>query len=985
MMRKLGFVLVAGAHCLMACSSDDSNDQSSDPVSEPDAGATDETDTTGETEGTETATVTDMDGEEPDSGAEPPDGGAEGTDEEVPDGGVEALSGEGGVDIEVEAGGPTFSVTGRIKVGDTLFVDTDTPNIDNPVISNNEFSPDDPSADEAQLISSPSTVGGYIGPLPVLDDQGEPTGETTPDDRDAYRVTLAQGQVVTLFTAEQPDEATPAADLDLFLLETSTGTIVSDSQGAGDKEQVIAPSTGDFWVVVDRYVDENEPEDGQAIYSLAVGIAQPTAVQQSINMQRLTTDWEAVPGQAVGAMGFGPQGADVAAAVSPKNAPDATGFQLLELNGVKKDIAAQGRAGLLDTILRIKWLRKWGGFQSLSPNYIYKTQGTAAASDDPLLSSQWHYEQIDLAEAWAASDLTASGQRGAGVVVAVLDTGVALSHPDFVNADGSRQLTNTGFDFISDPDVAADGDGPDDDPDDPGDARTPGDSSFHGTHCAGTIAAATNNGEGAAGVAPNAKIMPIRVLGRGGGTLEDIRQGVLYAAGLENSSGQVPSEPADIISMSLGGPGSSDAMAAAVAAVNAEGVIVVAAAGNSNAPAELFSPAGIPGVITVSATDFNREKAFYSNFGSSNGTVDVAAPGGDTGADANLDGQPDGVVSLVFKNGGNTQYAAYQGTSMACPHVAGVAALMKSIWPEMGAQEFRNALPNITVDIGDPGEDPIFGHGLINANLAVTFAIEQSGEEVSLEPGLSVSTTILDFGGDVNSMLLAVGNTGQGDLTIDNVTVSDDWILLDAGGLQEGTNTISIQRAGLPAGVNTGSITIESNGGTEVISVRVFIGEQPTGGDVGIVYVLLVDPQTGEQRAQAATALDADYEFAIEDVPAGRYYLVAGTDLRDTFFLGNDGDVYGAFPLAQDPQLICRFVDDSGAPEGTPDCPELTEEQQQNPNLEDVIIPAQFLVDLGAREEETEDISMMSFSPQVRDGIAPLRAKRRKLLPEERP
>src|SRR5690606_13816325 len=141
---------------------------------------------------------------------------------------------------------------------------------------------------------------------------------------------------------------------------------------------------------------------------------------------------------------------------------------------------------------------------------------------------------------------------------------------------GSSQLTNTGFDLISDPDVAADGDGPDSNPDDPGDGRSQGDSSFHGTHCAGTVAASTNNGVGAAGVAPNAKVMPVRVLGRGGGTLEDIRQGVLYAAGIENSTGQLPSQKADIISMSLGGPGVSDAMTAAVAAANAEGVIVIA-------------------------------------------------------------------------------------------------------------------------------------------------------------------------------------------------------------------------------------------------------------------------------------------------------------------------------------------------------------------------------------------------------------------------
>jgi hypothetical protein len=195
-------------------------------------------------------------------------------------------------------------------------------------------------------------------------------------------------------------------------------------------------------------------------------------------------------------------------------------------------------------------------------------------------------------------------------------------------------------------------------------------------------------------------------------------------------------------------------------------------------------------------------------------------------------------------------------------------------------------------------------------------------------------------------------------LQIGQVTVSEDWVQLEAA-LDVGSNLVNVVRSGLPEGVNTASITIESNGGTKVINVRVFIGEEPIGGNVGIVYVMMVDPVTGEQQAQTAAFPEDDYVFELPDIPGGKYYLVAGTDLRDTFFLGNDGDGYGAFPLAQDPQLICRFLE-----EDDPECPIRSDEEQDNPNLEDVLIPIQYLLDLGAEQIDDEDEA-------VDGGVAP--------------
>ena len=228
---------------------------------------------------------------------------------------------------------------------------------------------------------------------------------------------------------------------------------------------------------------------------------------------------------------------------------------------------------------------------------------------------------------------------GANAIVAVIDTGVVLSHPDL-----QGQLVD-GYDFIKDPAVAVDGDGIDPNPDDPGDRFDPsGSSSFHGTHVAGTVAAATNNAVGVAGVAFGAKVMPLRVCGRprslmeGGCDIYDIEQAVLFAAGLANDSGTVPPRRADVINLSLGGDIGSPAEQAIFDQAGAAGVVIVAAAGNlepGQSPYPTY-PAAYPGLIGVGAVDINKARAYYSNFGS---WVSVVAPGGNTGQDVNGDGQ----------------------------------------------------------------------------------------------------------------------------------------------------------------------------------------------------------------------------------------------------------------------------------------------------------------------------------------------------------
>jgi serine protease len=347
--------------------------------------------------------------------------------------------------------------------------------------------------------------------------------------------------------------------------------------------------------------------------------------------------------------------------------------------------------------------------------------------NDPSWGSQWDLQEVsssnygsNLPAAWDITTGTPS------TVVAVIDTGVRP------HADLAGNLLS-GYDFIANTAVANDGNGRDSDASDPGDWVTSaesnqtlgtfwrcpvGNSSWHGTHVSGTIAAVGNNGVGVAGIAWSAKVLPVRVLGKCGGYTSDIVDGMRWAAGLSVSGVPANPTPAKVLNLSLGGSGScTSTYQTAIDQIVAAGASVVVAAGNSNADAANFSPASCNGVITVAATGHTGNRAYYSNFGAS---VEIAAPGGD----AQLGKTILSTLNAGLTTPGADSYANYQGTSMATPHVAGVLALMLSTQPGLTVAQRLSILQTSATafPLGGTCATTNCGTGILNAAAAVAAA-----------------------------------------------------------------------------------------------------------------------------------------------------------------------------------------------------------------------------------------------------------------------
>ena len=293
------------------------------------------------------------------------------------------------------------------------------------------------------------------------------------------------------------------------------------------------------------------------------------------------------------------------------------------------------------------------------------------ATDDPGLADAEQSYALQLLHAPLAWNVTTGAEE---IVIALLDTGINADHPEFAGR------VVPGYDFVND----------DDDPDD---------DNGHGTHTAGIVAAAVNNGVGSAGICPTCRIMPVKVLNQiNAGSWSTVAQGILYAV----------DHGAQVINLSLGATKGSHTLEAAIDYAVAHDVLVVAAAGNRGSD-EPFYPAAYEAVLAVSATDARDQRWSLSNFGS---YVDVAAPG-----------------HLIFSTSHQLDnalggYTYMSGTSMAAPLVAGLAGLVLSHNGALSADEVQTVLTSTAVDLGDSGWDSLYGAGRIDAARALDVATQ---------------------------------------------------------------------------------------------------------------------------------------------------------------------------------------------------------------------------------------------------------------------
>jgi serine protease len=432
--------------------------------------------------------------------------------------------------------------------------------------------------------------------------------------------------------------------------------------------------------------------------------------------------------------------------------------------------------------------------------------------NDSMYSQQWDFFEatggLNVPTAWDKS-------TGSGIRVAVIDTGYRP------HADLSGQIL-AGYDFISDTAVSNDGNGRDSDASDPGDwtaanecaaGEPASNSSWHGTHVAGTIAALTNNGSGVAGVAYGAKIVPVRVLGKCGGYISDIADGIIWASGGTVSGVTNIAARAQVINMSLGGGGAcSTTTQNAINSARSRGTVVVVAAGNEAVNASNSNPANCAGVITVAATNRSGGRASYSNYGT---VVDVAAPGGDSGA-----------AILSTLNAGTTSpgadsYAGYMGTSMATPHVAGVVALMLAKNPALTPDEVEAKLKSSARAF--PASCSGCGAGIVNASAAVDAAttttptgptVSETESNNTITTANSVTTTATTVNGTISTttdtdyfvVQVPAGKTLSATLT-PNASSDYDLYIYNSAGTQLASGTNGTGAVDSASSSNTGTTT----------------------------------------------------------------------------------------------------------------------------------------------------------------------------------
>lgn len=783
----------------------------------------------------------------------------------------------------------TYTISGSISLPESAAVDSDTGDTLQAAWARNN------SLQTAQSINTPIQLAGYVNRA----GQGPQSSAfyATGDIDDYFRVKLTAGQTVMLAIAADGK----LDDVDLYLYDVASGVMVGKSSTQAASECVRVTRSSDYYVhLVAR--------SGASLYSLRIGLPGESTGCPNIatgNPLFVTGELVAQMDAQQGLRSVAEARADSSA--QRKSVPSSEALQVTGLEPWRNAqwptqdagqmLIAQRAQRDFETASYAKTLENSAAYTYAEPNYLLSLE--AYVPNDPsYLPQRWHYEQIS--QPAALERILAFAPTSQRPIVAVVDTGLITDHPDFTD----QQVA--GMSFING--VASVGG---DDPSTPGNSAN---GMWHGSHVAGTVAARDDNAQFGAGVARFAQIMPIRVFDPNSGftTSFDVTQAIRFAARLSNVSGNLPARKADVVNLSLGGAGlcPSQLQDTVNQARNA-GVIIVAAAGNSarndlGQTVAVGSPANCDGVIAVGALNAQRQRAWYSQSGA---RLSVMAPGGDSKVSTTGTGYPDAVYSTMgaFDGAGKrtASFGGMAGTSMASPHVAGVMALMRYVYPAITPGEIDTLIASgeLTDDLSVAGRDDVSGYGLINARKAVDRAILLAGG--GTVSGLVVATPAsIDFGSTLNSATLTLKLTAASSETVTSVTADSSAVTISKTTVSTitglGDYNISVNRSLLPVGASYPTITVATSTRSFTVQLavtRLAAGVSSPAASFGTLWVLALRASDWSVlNATAATSVNGKYQWSLGKIPAGDVILVAGSDNDGDFFICDAGEACGSVP-----------------------------------------------------------------------------------------
>lgn len=808
---------------------------------------------------------------------------------------VAGCGGDGDGIMEPESG----TLSGTIKIASGSRVDADTAlDLEVSDLDSAQAQPIDGVQNPDNPFPGNVIAGGYVSA-----ESGSYSDELDypRDERDKLRLQLSEGQRVSINFFRAPfnpsgESGTGSDPVTALRLELADDEDIFDETGANKdlNKSVKAPESGNYNLEI------NATDGGPVRYVLRA-----TSLSGNETLGQESMDFE--PGEAiVTEESVASDGAIRAQANGPVELADKVGSQRrLGGNQSRVTMPIERQAELPATASRarrkaatLEWIRELNdtsGVASAVPNHRVRaaqneidcaTEPEHPECQDEYDRQQWHYELIRAPGAW--EDVS-----GEGVRVAVLDTGITQIDNDW-HPDLAPNIDCGPADGCFD---AVDGSLPIDD------------NGSHGTHVSGLAAAAAEDGDGGdvTGVAHDATLVPVRVLGGSEGTVADVIEGVRWVTNDGNPR-------ADVINLSLGSQTENPTLGDAVAEAAEAGILVVAASGNAGDDRP-FYPAAFPSVLAVGAVDCERNRSSFSNFGN---WLDLVAPGGGDAGDCGNDDEHS-VFSTVAEREGidsNTPVNRRQGTSMASPHVAGVLGLMRERNADVEMPIIRALLREgeLTRDNGSGAFDQETGWGLVDAEAAVT-------KDLSGYAALAPSQERVRLDDDRQSVDLSLERVGDESVTFTNASVTDgDQPWLNVERLSGDRNfRVSLNTDEMEPGQffrSTLNVRYEANGGEArdyQIPVTATLEADEADRNAGAHFVQLIpadaynDDSVSEDTVQTLVeARDGRYEFEFDtsDMEPGKYFLIAGSDLDNDGSFCGPGEACAEFPVTGQPEAI---------------------------------------------------------------------------------